>query len=350
MLSMISPKQKLTLIVLFAALLSATAFADDLGGRTSNGCTYKVINGQYLYDCSGKAPQQVAASAPAAPAQAIAAPSPNSSDYMAQQAQAMQAQQQQVPVQVVAPPPTLTFNVAPPADQSKAVANDESDSATSRYKTKRNSYNRDRYYDATYVGASIGGNTITAANAGSSTGAGISIGTNLDDFLGIELGYSYTKVDTNLNLNSRSGTPIANAAATDSSLSAHLLSAEIQFHLTDTFKRLRPYAGLGLGWKHSTLTDNGSAATYAYGASSGGSLSQNSLGAIASLGTKFRFSDAWQAAVAFRYYLPVSNQNASLDTPVQNSAIVSGNRLSQADSNLTSSSLYQLVGGVQYSF
>jgi len=317
---MIHPKYAALILMSLATTIS---YANDFGGQTANGCTYKVINGEYIYNCAAK---QAPSSAP-------------------------------TPSAIAAAPPTMNFVIAPPTNQGQSVGNDNDAGLRSekRY-NKSSSSRRDRFYDATYIGVSAGSSTITSANAGSALGAGLSIGTNLDDFLGIELAYSYTKQDILLGLAGRSGGSSnatvlnsgLNAPTKDSSVTAHLLSAEIQFHLTDTYKRLRPYGGLGLGWKQSTLEETGSTQNYAYYGATNlnvgkASLSQSSLGAVGSLGTKFRFSDAWQGVVAFRYFLPASSQTASLKN-------ASSGKLNLSDTDITDSSIYQLSGGLQYAF
>ena len=43
-------------VFLLASLIASAAHA---AGRTADGCTYRVVNGQYLTDCSGNAKKNV---------------------------------------------------------------------------------------------------------------------------------------------------------------------------------------------------------------------------------------------------------------------------------------------------
>lgn len=295
------------------------AFAQEITGKTADGCSYRIINGQYLTSCDQKTE----------PPTPQAAPAPVVTSYDAVPVRQSFAAPQPVSAPVSEP--------APAATQSSAIVVPQS-----TYQDRRQEQ-RDQYVDATYVGGAIGSSTITESNAGSSTGFGVALGTNLDDFLGIELGYAYTNQDLNLGLAARGGAPQA-AGTSDASLRSHLISAEIQGHLTDVFKRLRPYAGLGLAWKSSTLEEDAQPAFYPYSVQStkGGSIQQTSLGAIASAGTKFRLTQTLQLGVAFRYFLPLSRQNPTLGS--------AGTRLTQADSRLTGSSQHQFSGGLFYAF
>ena len=48
-----------SLIFLSLVVLSTQAFAAG-SGSTANGCTYKVVNGEYYYDCEAKKPSPYA--------------------------------------------------------------------------------------------------------------------------------------------------------------------------------------------------------------------------------------------------------------------------------------------------
>jgi opacity protein-like surface antigen len=223
-----------------------------------------------------------------------------------------------------------------------AIAPPSQAHAPMTYRERRDEQ-RDQFIDATYVGALLGSATISDPGAGSATGLGVVLGTSLDDFLGIEFGYSFTKMDTRLDLPSRAGTSSAQnpANSTDSSLASHLVTAEFQAHLTDALKRLRPYAGLGLGWKSSTLQEELPPTYYAQNANA--SLSQTALGPVASAGTKFRLTPTFQLGFSFRYFLPLSRQTARLSAD-------GDTRLRLSDAKLTGSAQHQVSGGLLYSF
>jgi outer membrane protein W len=316
---------------LFAiAALPLLAQAEGLNGRTADGCTYKVINGQYLTSCPTSRPaaaQDLAQTAAAAPV----------TDYSAvpvrQNSQAPAPALQQPALQEV------PFT-APPSHRGRIqaiAAEDREEAARDRL--------RARLIDKTYVGGLIGSNSMKAASAGGGMGLGVNLGTNIDENLGVEFAYAYAKQDLNLGLASRALTPSPNASlgGSDSSLSSHLFSAELQAHLTDPVKRLRPYLGLGLGWKTSTLEEN---ANSPLTGAANGSLHQNIFGGLGTAGTKLRLSQAFQLGLAFRYFFPIARQAASLEQPQG----ASGTDLTKADSALTGSAQSQLLGGVQYLF
>ncbi|NUM88123.1 MAG: outer membrane beta-barrel protein [Bdellovibrionales bacterium] len=302
------------LALLVAALAGTSALAND-SGATANGCTYAIVNGNYTYSC------QPAAEPAAAPTAAVA---PTTA------------------------PAVMQISSEPPRNQSQVVRNDAPPPAPSPASTASFTAEKTPFSDSLYLGSNIGSVSVTESKSGSATGLGLSVSQNLDDFVGFELGYSYAKTNLNLGLAQREGqTP---RSQNDSSLANHLVSGEVQFHLTDTLKRLRPFAGVGLGWRASSLEED---AYSGYGGSyghSGGSLSQNGVGLVGSLGAKIRLADRYQLSAGMRYFRPLSTQNATLSTNAASNVYGSttpaaGTRLSPSDSALTSSSLLQIYGG-----
>jgi opacity protein-like surface antigen len=319
-------------IIHIGLLLLASPAMAEVAGKTADGCSYRVINGQYLTSCEKKAVVQdqvvVASAAP------VAAPVTSYDSVPVRQ-------------NPTAPVPSIQSTPQAPSTMNISIATPNQGQQTQSYRERREEQ-RDAYLDATYVGGGIGATTISATNAGGATGIGLALGTNLDDFLGVEIAYSYTKQDTNLNLQSRGaqssvGTKISQ---NDSDLNSHLISAEVQAHLTDSFKRLRPYAGLGLGWKSSTLNEEALPTMLFAQSTGGGSISQTSLGAVASAGTKFRLTQTLQLGIAFKYFLPLSRQNARL----AEASGSTGSRLNSSDAKLTGSSQHQFAGSLFYSF
>jgi hypothetical protein len=322
----------------FTFLFSISGHAATLSGRTADGCTYKVINGQYLTSCPAQGAPKLAAqdqiTAPAAAPEAV-------TDYST------------VPVRhnALAPIPSVQMQPSAPATMAIAleapptrsiVADDREEYARARA--------RNRLLDKTYLGVLLGSNTVKAANAGGGLGYGLNLGTNIDENFGVEMAYSYAKQDLNLGLASRipENTQPTPSASNDANLASHLFSAELQGHLTDPLKRLRPYFGLGLGWKSSTLTETSG---QGYGtAASNGSLHQTMLGGLGSAGTKLRLGHAVQLGFAFRYFFPIMRQSSGLEQPTAGYNSAPATRLSRADNALTGSSQYQLLGGVQYLF
>ncbi len=346
--------------ILLSILLSISAIADEASGRTADGCSYKVINGQYLTSCPGKGH-----------ALPLAAASPLARDQAHHASAAPVTSYSDVPIRrnvgAVAPalPPLQPVLAPGTTSVSSAIERPESaDSALDSREDARRERLRNKLADQTYAGLVIGASNVKESNSGSATGIGLDIGTNISDTFGVEIGYTYANQKLNLGLASRGmnvdqgqqpnpqGVPLP---ANDSSLTAHLFTGEVQAHLTDLLKRLRPFVGAGLGWKSSTLTENpNSSDGSGYGQTlSGGSLHQNSLGGLASAGTKLRITKALQLGFTFRYFFPLTRQDARIEQPVgsyNNPQGPAETKLTRADDMLTGSSQYQALGGLQYSF
>ncbi|MGZ6286829.1 MAG: outer membrane beta-barrel protein [Bdellovibrionota bacterium] len=348
------------------ALTTSLSSAFAASGKTADGCSYQIVNGQYLTTCAktkATSSDQVAsaAAAPQAAPQA-AAPAPTSYDSvpMRYEPSAPHPSVTQTSLQ----PETMNVQIATP--QNKLVG--QKDDREDRDDFSNNNWERGRsrqhqeLIDSTYVGAFLGASTMSSVSAGSALGVGLNVGTNIDDNFGFELGYSYSSQDLNLNLDSRaSADPLATSTAgyahqNDATLRSHLFSGEFQGHFTDSFKRLRPYLGAGLGWKASSVEENTISNSYGPAATSGGTLSQNTLGGIASAGVKFRISNAFNFGAAFKYFMPILHQNSKLEQPQSNYSgygvypTAAETRLTKADDALTGSGQYQILGGLQYLF
>ena len=342
------------LFLLPLALLSLPAQAENMAGQAANGCSYRIINGQYLTDCSQRDTSRNEAIAAPAQTTNIAA-NTSTAAVSTQQVESygvVPMRQGQAPVSNSLAPTAPTAPAVVVLDtRNNAKEVPELDQARTQAELRR--LDRDRYYDATYVGVLGASSSFGGPSADKGLGVGLSLGTNLDDFLGIEFSYSYAKQDLSLNLAERSGSAASNSglrSANDASLSAHLLAGELQFHLTDTYKRLRPYAAAGLAWKSSTLSDAGSSGFSVANSSAPSSLQQSSFGAVAALGTKFRFSETLQLQLAYRYFMPITNSKAKLTSNARANSTATGTRLQLSDDENTSSSLQQVYGGLQYSF
>lgn len=323
---------------LFSAILAlglaSTAQANS--GRTADGCSYRIINGQYLTSCDQPKAAPVAQDAVMI---AQAAPIVTSYDSIPMRANSLNRS-------APAAAPTLNINVAPPSQGRMAEE---------VYETRRQR-ERDKSVDATYVGAQVGSTNIS--KAGSGTGVGVTVGSFIDDHFGFELGYSYAKQDVSLGLDSRGSGAVNAYSPNDAALKAHLISGEVQGYLTDTFKRLRPYLGFGLGWKSSSLSETAQSPNYGFegewgkssvgAGSSGSSLSQSSLGGLGTAGAKFRIGKAFQLGFSFRYFFPIARQESRLEQGP--SSYYEEGRLTKEDDTLTGASQYQLLGGLQYAF
>lgn len=344
---------KASILALSLATLPALAFGAT-SGRTADGCTYKILNGQYLTDCSKKeAP--VEASAPVANVEAAPAPAAAPSfvtsygDVPVRNnplAPAPSVQTVSAPAPVAAP--TMNVTLTPPSQTTLVM-----DLEDSRHRRRV-----DKLIEQPYVGVLVGATTISASNKGASTGLGVNVGTLLDEHFGVELGYNYARQGLNLGLDQRGSEPGAGVLNTyrareDASLKAHLLSLEAQGYLTGALRRFRPYLGLGLGWKSSTLSEIASQDQYSYGYGTS-SLTQTSIGGLGTAGAKLRVGKDLAVAFAFRYYFPFARQHARLEQPSPFYGLPGDSpdtaRITQADDGLTGSSQYQISGGLQYAF
>jgi hypothetical protein len=302
-------------------------------GKTADGCTYKVINGQYLTSCDAK-PQAAAdqvvmvASAPAAAPVTSYGAVPMRSNPDAP-----------IPsVQTVSAPQTMMVSLSAPM-QSSLVKEEMAEK-------------KESFKDYTYVGANLSSTSIKDGR--SSTGLGVAIGANLDEYFGVELGYNYTSQGLNLSLDTRGNTlGDSYPAREDSTLKSHLIGAEFQGYATNSNRRFRPFLGLGAGVKISSLKEksvgNGSGYGYYGETAPSGSLNQTTFGGLGSAGAKLRVGKDFHVGVAFRYFFPLLRQESRLERG-GNSYMASETRLTKADDTLTGASQYQLQGGVEYSF
>lgn len=345
---------KASLIALSLAALPALA-QGATSGRTADGCTYKILNGQYLTDCSKK---DAPAAAPAAiPAEAAPASAPSFvTSYgdvpVRSNPLAPAPSVQTITTSVSAAPSapsTMNVTLAPPSQNTLVV-----DLEDSRHRRRV-----DKLIEQPYVGVLVGATTISASNKGASTGLGVNVGTLLDEHFGVELGYNYARQGLNLGLDQRSpeaGAGVLNAYRNrdDANLKAHLLSLEAQGYLTGALRRFRPFLGLGLGWKSSTLSEVATQDQRSFGYTPGtSSLTQTSVGGLGTAGAKLRVGKDLAVAFSFRYFFPFARQSARLEQPAYYG--IPGDdpevaRITKADDGLTGSSQYQISGGLQYSF
>lgn len=343
----------LLLAVMAMFTISHMAQAATVQGKTADGCSYKIINGQYLTSCPGRP----SAAEPTLVAQAQA--QPNQGRPVGGYGDVPVRKSDAAPVSNYAQPSPQS--PAPPRAVVSSIEREEGFTPDYQEDDRRERL-RGTLLDKTYAGIILGSSNMKESNAGSSMGLGLNIGTNIDDHFGVELGYSYAKQDLRLGLASRGANTdlgLPAASMNDSTLNSHLLTGEFQAHLTDPLKRLRPYLGAGLGWRSATLSENRQNIPNQMGYSTttgGGSLRQTAIGGLASAGTKLRINKAFHVGVAFRYFFPLLRQDARLEQPATIAAgnseeqIPNGTKLTQADDTLTGSTQYQVIGGVHYSF
>jgi opacity protein-like surface antigen len=340
--------------VLILSILAATSARAE-SGRTADGCTYRILNGQYLTDCSAKKKKEPASEAAAAPVPNEPVYSEPVSSYgdvpMRQNPFAPVPSVQPQPAPVVKAPDIVKVPLAPAPGPSALSAYE---TTLRDFEENRKQRRIDRIVERPYVSATIGSTTITNTDSGSATGFGLNVGTLLDEYFGVELGYTYAKQGLNLGLPNRFGGTIAAYGQDDASLKSHLINIELQGYVTNALRRFRPFLGLGLGLKSSTLTelaDERSGPTYT---GNDGTLTQTSFGGSASAGAKLRVSKDLSLGVAFRYFFPFARQTPRLEQPAPVYGIPGDNppttTLTKADDSLTGSSQYQFSGGLQYAF
>jgi hypothetical protein len=351
----------LTLIfALSLSVLAPKAWA-DLSGLAADGCSFQVINGVYMHSCSdkggqaGRGNQATATSARRGLVANETVASETITSYSS-------VQMRSAPLSLS--PPALSAAPARPT----LVSSLEGQNFRSAQDIQEERLIRS-LVERTFVSLSAG----TASTKGSGAeglGLGVSLGTNLDEFFGAEIGYSFSRQSMNLGLENRQGSasvldsersslasqwPVAgssrNSRATsnnDSSLANHLFAAEVQGHLTSVRRRLRPFLGAGLSWRSSQLEEEELPAGV-----NGGVLRQSSLNASGSAGAKLRVGRNVQLAFAFRYISPLLKQESQLDAPqatARSGLLAPTSKLEAQDSRLTSASLTQLIGGVQVYF
>ena len=322
------------IFAILAILTPATNLFAEGAGRTANGCSYSVVNGQYFSKCPpgqglSTATRSELVAANSAPAAGIAKSTPTSA-----------------PAQVVSP--TLPRDAS---DVSVVDANYSSvNSTTASARSSGGDYKP--FYMQGFVGRSKA--IMDSALASHGYSLGISAGTYLNDHIGAELGYDYANADTLLGLEKRSNGQIqsplaavgplgssANALLEDSTLANHLVHLDIHFYLTDLEALFRPYAGLGAGYRIAYLDENLPNGTRGSG---GASLSQSSFGANLTAGLKVNVSESVHLAASLRYFLPVVNS----DPEFQRGSTL--NYFNMQDTNLTTAPLRQITASAAYVF
>lgn len=349
------------LFLLAIASIANTAHA-NVNGKTADGCSYKIINGQYLTTC----PNQ---NKPNSDAGTAVVQAPVAQDSVRVNAGRPIGSYGDVPVRhnpaAAAPelPPQQPVNVQRNASISSAFEpNPTGESRMEDLHEERRDALKTRLLDKTYAGLTLGASNMKESNSGSTVGLGLTLGTNIDDHFGVEIAWGYAKQKLQLGLASRGANvdepalPGSAPSSSDAALTSHLFTGEVQAHLTDPLKRLRPYLGAGLGWRSANLSETRSqfgGQELGYNTSlGGGSLHQSAFGGLATAGTKLRLSKAFHLGFAFRYFFPLVRQESRLEQPAAAypGQPSSATKLTQADDILTGSSQYQVLGGVQYAF
>ena len=355
-------------LLLLSLVLPLSAHA--VSGRTADGCTYRIINGQYLTSCPKD--KEVAKARTPAPIEAPTVAAPIAPEAVANYGDVPMRQNPNAPVpsvEILPPSSEVIVNKpAAPSIMNVGITTPSRVQVRGEYAIEetRAAHRRDermnRALDKINVGIS-GGSTTISASGNSGLGLGATIATPLDEYFAVELGYSFARQDLNLGLNQRDTekASISNFApgpynANDSRLQSHLVSLEAQGYFTNALRRFRPYLGAGVGFKSSTLDEKTNYNPYT---GTGeliypGSLSQTSFGGIGEAGAKVRVGKDVSLGFSFRYYFPFTRQAANLEQAPLNlygsDGAPSDTRLSRSDDKLTGSSQYQLMGGVQYAF
>ena len=272
--------------------------------------------------------------------------------------------------------PVIEHKAAPPELPRRGVPGKPSDA---------------QFGELIYGGVTTGRTNFSSIDnmSDNATAYGVTFGTNATRFIGIEFGYSYQTAQLYLGLEDRAEgkvvTPFTRTRQTnpdadppinnyDTEITAHVLSVEGQFHLTDVTNWFRPFAGLGLGYKEIKIAED-----FPVGTTGGinSVMKQGSVGLTAGIGSKFRIAEKFQVSGAFRLFIPVSTSDPTLSAQTirRNNGRVgtfgdgsdppgSGNgpgsdglaeELAQnlfqrSDQKITSTPLSQLVISVQYVF
>jgi outer membrane protein W len=325
-----------TLLIFSVFSYSGSALA--LEGKTADGCTYKVINGQYLTQC------------PSSPAAASATVESNNT-YVAPKQTDRVSSYDAVPLvsNPSAPVPSVQTTKAPVMDVAIETPSQGNQLSESREIVRKKAAGE--IIDTTYAGLALGSSSLK--NSTSAFGLMASLGTFIDDNFGFELGYSYSGQGLKLGLDNRGSNSSGSATGTSSrsddvSLKSHLITGELQGHFTETFKRLRPYLGLGLGYRMASLKERSSPNYLSGGSVSGGTLSQNSFGGLASAGAKLRIDRSLYFTFSFRYFFPLATQDPQIESG--GNSYGSATRLTAEDSLFTEGSQSQLLGGLILNF
>ncbi|RZA08296.1 MAG: porin family protein, partial [Proteobacteria bacterium] len=310
--------------ILGFAIFASAAHGAGVTGRTADGCSYRILNGQYLTDCSAKKKKEEAPPAdaqaegtPAASAEVVSEPIGSYGDVpVRQNPYAPIPSTIQVEAAPTAPPIPNTVRVPlRAAPGSSAMALTAYESTIRDFEETRRQRRIDRAVERPYVGVLAGATTISNTETGSATGVGLTVGTLLDEYFGVELGYSYAKQGLNLGLPGPTGGLLAAPGADDASLSAHLFTLEAQGYITSAIRPFRPFLGLGLGFKSSQLTELARENSVGNYAGRDSTLSQTSVGGSASAGAKLRVAKDISLSLAFRYFFPFARQGARLEQP-----------------------------------
>jgi outer membrane protein W len=321
---------------IFFTAFSLSSHASDIEGKTADGCTYKVINGQYLTQC------------PSTPTVTATA---SNNTYVAPQQVDRVSNYDSVPMRSnpSAPVPSVQTVKAPVMDVAIETPSQGEQISESREIVRKKA--AVELLDTTYAGLSLGSSSMK--NSTSAFGLMANLGTFLDENFGFELGYSYSGQGLKLGLENRGSNGQSNFGNTpsktdDVSLKTHLITGELQGHFTETFRRLRPYLGLGLGYRMASIKERSTTDYLGGGSTGGGSLSQNTFGGLASVGAKLRIDRSIYFTFSFRYFFPIASQAPQIESG--SNSFASPTRLRAEDSLFTEGSQSQLLGGLLLNF
>lgn len=359
---------KIALLLLSLSPISLLAAA----GRTADGCTYKVINGQYLTDCSQRADEiKVRAPAPEEASETVVTteasrPVPTSYDEVPVREKTTSNELRSTP----SAPAIMPVPVSQPQNYNQEKTPREK--AITAAVVKNSDVDLDDigdnidfgFGDQIYFGAMAGSTSFKDSPSGSTLGLSLGVGSNIDRNFSVELGYSYAKQGLNLGLASRKGGainpyPVGSGvySPNDASLSSNLLSLDFQWNFLGIANSFRPFFGFGLGWKSSTLQEiRSSQNMYSFSPNNApveeASLKQNSFGAIFSGGLKYRVNRNFLVVGSYRYFAPFARSAVAINNPNQYFSYnpAQGSSLGLGDAALAGSAQQQLMGGVQFLF
>lgn len=325
-------------ILIGAVIVLASASHAATTGQTANGCSYKIINGKYHYNCDAKTPA-VQTSVP--------------------------RQYQERPAEVVSP--SLQRRPAVPA-RSAGSFSTVSD-AGAYNKSRGGSFSNDLFFvDKIYLGAQVGGLGLTTdvGDANTATAFGVSAGADIDRNLGFEISYNYSNHELLMGLLSRN--PAITVAPLpgqtliiekDAEMVSHHIAAEVQYYLTSPNNRFRPFAGAGVFWRRSNIEE---ALPANVSGTTNSEFTQSTFGVPLSAGAQFYFTRKLRLIGQFRYLQPVlkSDPDVELNPRATGAATVGGaaamggpvvtSLFNEADEDITGSASYSVSAALQFSF
>lgn len=324
-------RTEILLGILIGAII-VMASTSHAAGTTANGCSYKVINGKYHYNCEAKSPS-VQTSVPG---------------YY----------RDNKPAEVVSPSLARATSTVEPTVTPARMAN----TSTSQYQGPGDDW---LFLDKVFVGGQIGGLGLTTGegSANTATSFGVGLSADLNHNFGFELSYTYAGFELFMGLMNRSPevqpSPFGGITTVtkDAEMVSHHVVAEGQYFLTSSRNKFRPFAGAGIFWRRSTIEETLPANTIG---ATNSEFSQTSFGIPLSAGLQVYFNRTIRLNTQFRYLQPIFTSDAQIDYNQSGTGASAGvaafnqpqvlTLFNENDEDITGSAAYQLSATLQFSF